>query len=85
MIRKLDRFTVLVNTGHIEILERDTVSDGDREYIVGNHRRVLTPGDDVAGEDQQVQNAAKAWTPEMVRAAKSSDEQIAHSIVTDEL
>jgi len=72
MIRKLSRFTVLLDSGHIEILEHNTISDGDTEYVIGNHRRVLTPGDDVSGEHKQIRDhAAGAWTPELIAQARA--------------
>lgn len=69
MIRKLYKFTVRVETGHIELLEHDTIIDAGQEYLIGNHRRALTPGDDVSREHQQIQDyVTREWTPEIIDA-----------------
>tara|TARA_R110000751_G_scaffold257893_1_gene357363 strand:+ start:929 stop:1186 length:258 start_codon:yes stop_codon:yes gene_type:complete len=68
-------------TGQIEVgelgtigLRTDTVVLDDGVEISRNfHRKVLSPGDDVTGEDAKVQAVANAvWTTEVVAAFVAS-------------
>ena len=69
-MRTLHSFTVKLDTDHIEILEKDTIEDTDGNFHdIGNHRRVLSPGDDVANEhDLSKRHAGRHWTQEVIDA-----------------
>lgn len=63
------------STGHIEVRRSDCVCRDDVEIARTYHRHVVTPGDDVSGEIQKVQDIANAvWTEELVLAARASNE-----------
>lgn len=66
-------FTVKISTGHIEILEKIVIEDKDGNlHETGNHRRVLSPGDDTSDEHDLIKrHAARHWTPEVVAAHRA--------------
>lgn len=56
-------------TGHIEVRRSDVVLRDGIEIARTYHRHIVTPGDDITGEIQIVQDIANSmWTPEMIEA-----------------
>lgn len=59
-------------SGHIEVRRSDCVCKDDVVIARTYHRHVVTPGDDVSGEVQKVQDIANAvWTQELILAARA--------------
>ena len=66
LIEVIENGTLQVRTANI--IERDGV-----EVTRTFHRHVLSPGDDVSGQDPKVQAIANAvWTPEVIAAYQAS-------------
>ncbi|MEP7454311.1 hypothetical protein [Phyllobacterium sp. SB3] len=63
-------------TGHIEVRRSDIVLRDNQEIARTYHRHVVTPGDDVSEEVEQVQNIAEAvWTTALIEAASQLQTQ----------
>lgn len=62
--------SVTVNeTGHLEVRRADKIMEDGVEISKSYHRHVLTPGDDLEGQDAGVVKIANAvWTPELIAA-----------------
>lgn len=75
---KLHTFTVNVDTGCVEILEKHLVEDSAGNFHeIGNHRRVLSPGDDTSKEHDLIKrHAARHWTPEVGAAHRARAEAL---------
>lgn len=56
-------------TGHIEVRRADLVLRDGEEIAKAYHRHVLSPGDDLTGQDARVAAIAGAtWTPGLIAA-----------------
>ena len=67
----IDKIEVL-ETGHIGLRRADKVFRDEKEISVKYHRSVLSPGDDLKGQDERVKARAKAvWTPKVITAYKA--------------
>lgn len=63
-------------TGHIEVRRSDVVLRDGAEIARTYHRHIVTPGDDVTGEIQIVQDIALSmWTQEMIEAAQQPTDE----------
>lgn len=63
----------LVQTNHIQVRTANIIERDGVEVARTFHRHVLTPGDDVSGEDPKVQAIANAvWTEEVIAAYQAS-------------
>lgn len=63
--------------GHIEVRRSDIVLKDGVEIARNFHRHVVTPGDDVTGEIQLVQDiSAAVWTPEIIEAVKEVSDSV---------
>lgn len=61
------------STGHIEIRMATVVTDDGEEMGRKFHRRLITPGDDVTGEPQKIQQLTQLfWTQAMITAAQAA-------------
>jgi hypothetical protein len=63
----------LVQSNHIQVRTANIIEKDGVEIAKSFHRHVLTPGDDVSGEDPKVQAIANAvWTEEVIAAYQAS-------------
>lgn len=63
----------LVQTNHIQVRTANIIETDGKEIAKTFHRHVLTPGDDVSGEDPKVQAIANAvWTEEVIATYQAS-------------
>ena len=63
----------LVQTNHIQVRTANIIERDGVEITRTFHRHVLSPGDDVSGQDSKVQAIANAvWTPEVIAAYQAS-------------
>ena len=63
----------LVQTNHIQVRTATIIEKDGKEIARTFHRHVLSPGDDVSGQDPKVQAIANAvWTPEVIAAYQAS-------------
>lgn len=63
----------LVQSNHIQVRTANIIEKDGKEIAKTFHRHVLTPGDDVSGEDPKVQAIANAvWTEEVIAAYQAS-------------
>ena len=63
----------LVQSNHIQVRTANIIEKDGTEIARTFHRHVLTPGDDVSGEDPKVQAIANAvWTEEVIAAYQAS-------------
>jgi hypothetical protein len=68
----VDKIEVLLN-GQIQVRRRDQVLKDGVEIAATFHRHVLSPGDDLTGQDPRVVAIAEAtWTPEVIQAYQNS-------------
>jgi len=64
----VDAITVK-ETGHVEVRRATRILRDGEEVAKTYHRHVLSPGDDLRGQDERVVTIAEvAWTPEVVTA-----------------
>ena len=71
----IDVFEVL-KTGEIQVRRADRVFKDGKKISETYHRHVLSPGDDLSGEDPKVRKQAELeWTPEVVAAYQASKEE----------
>ena len=57
--------------GHIQVRQITRIMDDGSEISKTYHRHVLSPGDDVEGQDERSKKIAQAiWTPEVIEAYK---------------
>jgi hypothetical protein len=63
----------LVESNHIQVRTANIIERDGTEIARTFHRHVLSPGDDVSGEDPKVQAIANAvWTEEVIAAYQAS-------------
>lgn len=63
----------LVQSNHIQVRRANIIEKDGKEIAKTFHRHVLTPGDDVSGEDPKVQAIANAvWTEEVIATYQAS-------------
>ena len=63
----------LVQSNHIQVRTANIIERDGIEVTRTFHRHVLSPGDDVSGQDPKVQAIANAvWTPEVITAYQAS-------------
>jgi hypothetical protein len=63
----------LVESNHIQVRTANIIEKDGLEIARAFHRHVLSPGDDVSGEDPKVQAIANAvWTEEVIAAYQAS-------------
>lgn len=63
----------LVQTNHIQVRTANIIEKDGVEIARTFHRHVLSPGDDVSGQDPKVQAIANAvWTAEVIAAYQAS-------------
>lgn len=68
----VDKIEVLLQ-GQIQVRRRDQVLRDGVEIAATYHRHVLSPGDDLTGQDPRVIAIAEAtWTPEVIQAYQNS-------------
>ena len=68
----IDKIEVL-ETGHIQVRQATKIVEDGKELSKSYHRHVLSPGDDLEGQDPKVIAIAKAvWTGEVVKAFKEN-------------
>lgn len=68
----VDKIEVLLQ-GQIQVRRRDQVLKDGVEIAATYHRHVLSPGDDLTGQDPRVVAIAEAtWTPEVIQAYQDS-------------
>ena len=61
--------------GAISVRTDTVISEDSKELNRSFHRHVVSPGDDVSGEDARVKSVADAlWTPEVIAAYKAATE-----------
>ena len=71
--RQLVDLVELVQTNHIQVRTANIIERDGVEVTRTFHRHVLSPGDDVSGQDPKVQAIANAvWTPEVIAAYQAS-------------
>tara|TARA_R100000306_G_scaffold61240_1_gene63269 strand:+ start:246 stop:497 length:252 start_codon:yes stop_codon:yes gene_type:complete len=59
--------------GAISVRTDTVISEDNKELNRSFHRHVVSPGDDVSGEDARVKSVADAlWTPEVIAAWKAA-------------
>jgi hypothetical protein len=64
----VDKIEVLLN-GSIQVRQRNQILKDGTEIAATYHRHVLSPGDDLTGQDLRVVAIAEAtWTPEVIQA-----------------
>lgn len=63
----------VTEAGCIEVRRADKVLRDGEEIAKTYHRHVLTPGDDLTGQDERVVAVATAvWTPEVIAAYQAT-------------
>jgi hypothetical protein len=63
----------LVKSNHIQVRTANIIEKDGVEIAKSFHRHVLSPGDDVSGQDPKVQAIANAiWTEEVIAAYQAS-------------
>jgi hypothetical protein len=63
----------LVETNHIQVRTANIIEKDGQVVAKSFHRHVLSPGDDVSGQDPKVQAIANAvWTEEVIAAYSAS-------------
>lgn len=63
----------LVESNHIQVRTANIIEKDGQLIAKSFHRHVLSPGDDVSGEDPKVQAIANAiWTDEVIAAYSAS-------------
>lgn len=63
----------LVETNHIQVRTANIIEKDGQVVAKSFHRHVLSPGDDVSGQDPKVQAIANAvWTAEVIAAYQAS-------------
>ena len=63
----------LVQSNHIQVRTANIIEKDGVEIARTFHRHVLSPGDDVSGQDPKVQAIANAvWTEEVIAAYQAS-------------
>ena len=63
----------LVQTNHIQVRTANIIERDGVEVTRTFHRHVLSPGDDISGQDPKVQAIANAvWTEEVIAAYQAS-------------
>jgi len=63
----------LVQSNHIQVRTANIIERDGVEVTRTFHRHVLSPGDDVSGQDSKVQAIANAvWTADVIAAYKAS-------------
>lgn len=68
----IDKIEIL-ETGHIQVRRADKVMKDGVEISKNYHRHVLSPGDDLTGQDAKVKaHAELAWTPEIITAHRAA-------------
>lgn len=68
----VDKIEVLLQ-GQIQVRTRNQVLKDSVEIAATYHRHVLSPGDDLTGQDPRVIAIAEAtWTPEVIQAYQNS-------------
>jgi len=68
----VDKIEVLL-AGQIQVRTRDQVLKDGVEIAATYHRHVLSPGDDLTGQDPRVAAiAAATWTEEVIAAYQAS-------------
>ena len=71
----IDKIEVLEN-GIIQVRQANIVERDGIEIAKSYHRWILTPGQDLTGQEQRVADVARAvWTTEIVAAYLASQEQ----------
>lgn len=71
----VDKIEVLLS-GQIQVRTRNQVLRDGVEIAATYHRHVLSPGDDLTGQDPRVVAIAEAtWTPEVIQAYQDSLQQ----------
>jgi len=67
----------LVETNHIQVRTANIIEKDGQVVAKSFHRHVLSPGDDVSGQDPKVQAIANAvWTEEVIAAYSASLSEI---------
>lgn len=62
--------------GHVQVRRADKIFEDGKEISKTYHRHVLSPGDDLTGQDDRVQAIARAvWTPEVIAKYKEEIEK----------
>ena len=63
----------LVQSNHIQVRTANIIEKDGTEIARTFHRHVLSPGDDISGQDPKVQAIANAvWTEEVIAAYQAS-------------
>ena len=63
----------LVQSNHIQVRTANIIERDGVEVTRTFHRHVLSPGDDISGQDPKVQAIANAvWTEEVIAAYQAS-------------
>lgn len=63
----------ITELGHIQVRQIIRIMENGKEISKTYHRHVLSPGDDVNGQDERSKKIAQAiWTPEVVAAYKTA-------------
>jgi hypothetical protein len=63
----------LVQSNHIQVRTANIIEKDGKEIARTFHRHVLSPGDDVSGQDPKVRAIANAiWTEEVIAAYQAS-------------
>ena len=71
--RQLVDLVELVQSNHIQVRTANIIEKDGVEIARTFHRHVLSPGDDVSGQDPKVQAIANAvWTAEVIAAYQAS-------------
>ena len=61
----------ITELGHVQVRQITRIMENGKEISKTYHRHVLSPGDDVNGQDERSKRVAQAiWTPEVVEAYK---------------
>ena len=70
-----DKYEIVGTSKHLQIREATIVKEDGVELSRNYHRRVLSPGDDVSSESQEIQDLTKAvWTDELIANYKKEQE-----------
>jgi urease accessory protein UreE len=68
----VDKIEVLLQ-GQVQVRTRNQVLKDGTEIAATFHRHVLSPGDDLTGQDPRVTAIAEAvWTPEVIQSYQDS-------------
>lgn len=61
----------ITRCGNIQVRRADLIIEDGKEIAKTYHRHILSPGDDLTGQDERVAAVARAvWTPEVIKEYK---------------